>query len=531
MKLTPLHSRVRAPQANLKTWEEAGLSPDLAEVLQTLWDSRAVAWAGFSESDLIIINDLWLGLGDVAAPADLAAWAASVRQALWGTEALWSQIDHLGDFVEADRMWAKARLWLGEPVIRLVANDGWKPQLVRSRDLQVGYDALVKRTARRHRERLAFLPSHPEPEGGWSVRRASERAQHFIRRFGFTHLRTAAGMPLEDVWSALGEAQDGLSAMARALGVADADIGAGRLGVSFELDVSSRTITPTQAHFDRLTMTINLARQGGWGSFAHEWAHALDGHISRHWNPNREGDLAYASCCLAQVKSLLVFPDHEDQRQAWAQALWPAPSQAQGLNSLRQAALQLPGLFDQLRQRLPHGAWESKLDSRLKAVGNWVQAVTRGEGTPMQWREGWERWKVGNVLAWAAPDDRVARRWRGHWDRLVATAERLLWGDLPTGASWIAWSQARDAVEGRHYWAVAPELWARMVQAIVRQRVGHDTWAADQTLNVEVFPQGEDLEDIERWWQAHQSQIMAFWLKSAPRPTWETTDLSPPVVH
>lgn len=521
MKLTPLHDRGRPPQATLKTWQEAGLPPSLASVLQELWESRAVGWAGLAEDDLETINRLWVGLGDVAAVADLAAWAVQARELVWGQGLPWSKIDHKGGFDEADRLWAKARLWLGEPVVRLIANDGWKTQIGQARDLATSYDDLQKRAARRHRERLTYLPSHPEPDGGWSVRRVSERARHLIRRFGFAHLRTAGGMPIEDVWSALGEAQDGLSAMARVLGVDDADLGAGRLGLSFELDMPTGLTAPRKAHFDRLTMTINLGRQGGWGSFVHEWAHAVDGHLGLHWNPNEQGSDAGLAVYLADVAHQQVFADHEATRLAWADALWPKPIPGGDVQVLRQAALQLPALLGQLRDRLPHSSWESKLDARLEAMGNWIKAVTRGEGTPMQWREGWERWKVGNVLAWGAPDDRAARRWRSQWDRVIATAERLLWSDEVSGPAWLAWSRARDAVEGARYWTLPSEMWARLVQSIVRHRIGHDTWAADNTLNVDVFPQGGDLEAVDAWWRERQDQIFQMWLADAPVPTWK----------
>lgn len=519
MNLTPCQPLSRSPQATLRTWEDAGIHPSLAQVLEDLWNARAVAWVGIDEATLENLDTLWTRLGDVANEGDLALWAREVRTALWGSSLPWGRRDHGGDLALADQLWGQARLKLGEPALRLIANDEWRQHLARAVQTGMTYDILNKRQARRHRERLMFLPSHPEPEGGWNVRRVSERARHMARRFGFTHFRTAAGMPLEDIWSALGEAQEGLSAMARVLGLDDVEVGAGRLGLSFELDLPHSPGEPTQAYLDRLTMTVNLGRLGGWGSFAHEWAHALDRHIARHWNPNELSAGALASWFMADRDHHQVFTASESQRQVWAQALWPLHPEASGLLILSRAAQQLPALFDVLRQSLPHAVWEDRYATRLASLNNWVEAVTRGEGSPMQWKEGWERWKVGNALAWATPDDRHTRRWRQRWDAQVATAEQLLWGDVPRDPLWMAWSRARDRVEGRLYWSTAPEEWARMIQALVRHDIGHDTWASNQA-SADVFPQGADLHTIQQWWDRHRDEVRELWAAPAPEPTW-----------
>lgn len=519
MNFTPSQPATRSPQATLRTWEDAGLPPALAQVLQDLWDARAVTWAGADETTLERLDALWARLGDVAAAPELGQWAREVRQTLWGSPLPWGQRDHGGDLDLADRLWGQARLDLGEPVLRVIANDEWRQHLASAAQTGVTYDSLARRLARRHRERLMFLPSHPEPDGGWNIRRVGDRARHMARRFGFTHVRAAAGMPMEDLWSALGEAQEGLSAMARALGLEDDDLGAGRLGLSFELDLPHTPSALAQAYVDRLTMTINLGRLGGWGSFAHEWAHVLDQHLARHWNPNALPSEAMASHYMADPGHHQVFPAAEAQRQAWAQALWPVTSEDEGVVALSRAARQLPALFDAMRQCLPHASWEDRYAARLVSLTNWVDAVTRGDGSPMQWQEGWNRWKVGNALAWANPDDRRTRGWRQRWDAQVATAEQLLWGPWPRGPLWLAWSQARDQTEGRHYWQTPPEAWARMIQALVRQGVGHDTWAANQTTG-DVFPQGPEFRGIQQWWTTHRAELLARWRAPAPAPTW-----------
>lgn len=516
MKLTPLNNRLHPMQASLRHWEEAGVPAELAKVLQDLWDARAVIWAGAPEEMLLALNDLWLALGDVGTAADLAAWAARARQFLWGTDHLWNQLD-FRTLDEGSTQWARARLYLGEVVTRLIANDGWKVELAKGREEGITYDAMVKRAARRHRERRRYLPAYPEPDGGWSARRVQERALRMQRRFGLVAVRTAGGMPIEDVWAALGEAQDGLSALAHALNLEDVEVGAGRLSVSFELDMPTLLGEEDSAHYDRLTMNINLGRVGGWGGFAHEWGHALDDHIGRHWNPDAD-DRAQASCFMAEL-AWQVLPDQDAQRQAWA-TLWPEPKPATLLQALRQAALQTPSLFEQMRESLPHPEWEARLDTRLEPLRKWVEAVTEGRGQPSQWEDGWNRWKIGNALAWSAPDDRSARLWRQRWNLLEAVAERMLWSDQATLPVWRAWSQARDVIEKRPYWAQPTEMWARMFHALVRHRVGHDTWAAGDIAHSEVFPQGAELDQVQAWWVAHRQEVLDLWRRTPPLPIW-----------
>jgi hypothetical protein len=516
MTLTPLSHQARPTTAQFPAWKQAGLAPALAHVLDYLWLNRPVLWVGAPDPTVEAMARLWQGLAEVGDDASLLRWTAEARQCVWGTSEGWATLQEKAGVTEARSAWARGLFLLGGPALRWIADDSWRLQQARAEQAKIDYETLERRAARRHRERLACLPAHPEPEGGWSVRRVRQRAQALSERFGFRALRTAGGMPIQDVWSALLEAERGLTAMAQALGWKEIEIGHGRLGLTFELDVEGAPA----GYFDPLTHTLNIGRLGGWGSFAHEWAHALDRAVGQVWRPGTTGEKAFAS--YRAEDPIARVPELWQAEQADWRDRDPVPlNRGQALVSLHAALKAFPRVLKALRDRLPHAEWEDRLERRLLALNVWITKVTTGQGTPEVWAEDWLRWKVGNNIAWSAPEGAASQRWQAQWNRTVAVAERVFWGQWPKQAMWRTWSAARDAVEGRTYWNTPQEAFARLVQAVLRDRIGADTWVADATVMPDVFPQGEELAHLQQWWKERDAALRSHW--AAPlrdHPVW-----------
>lgn len=515
MKLTPLANLSRPSEAQLRAWQALSVPPGLAFVLDRLWTSRPVFWFGAPPGATEMLNGLWLALVEVRTPAALEAWTASVRQAVWGTRDTWPVFQERDGVTEYRAAWARASFLLGPPVLEWVADNAWRQAAERVEDSGLGYDRLLLRASRHARQRLAGMPSHPEPEGGWSVARTTARASDLAARFGFHSVRSAAGMPMADVWSALLEAERGLTAMAAALGWKDRELGARRLGLAFELDLD----TNTSGYFDPLTTTLNAGRVGGYGNFAHEWAHALDQAIGTTWRPRSAGIKAFASW-RAEAPYAGVFPEWQAEQEAWKGRDTVPQCRGEAMLRLSSAAALLPGMLARLRAEVPRrqpaqdgGHVFAQQVEELVATGRELaRTIVHGENDPQAWMTSWDHWraKARSLEHQALPQ--AERRWLAEWDRSLDAAERVLWGKWPRTSLWRVWSDARDDVDGREHWGLPQEAFARMVHAIVHAQVGCNTWAADDPSPVELFPAGREFEEVKAWWNANKEAMRIHWL-------------------
>lgn len=514
MSLTPIQSIARPQGAHWAAWQQADMPPAFAFVLDHFWHHRVVGWVGYPEETLLVLDRLWDDLASVTDPDGLVNWTALVREALWGTLRFWSEeVELTGSEQELslrNMQKARARFLLGEALFEWVAEDAWQLHIEKLNARNPSYDDLQRLHASRFRERLAAHPVHPEPEGGYSLRQIRRLARHLVERFGFRSLATAGGMPLSDVWSALREAEVGLGAMAQALRWEEGSIGGQRVGLAFELD-RERPLGKQNpsGHYDPELSLIHIGRRGGWGSFAHEWGHALDEAVGLGWYPKATGLQKFASVRAEDPHTVLRRSGAE--LAAFRTRDVPVLSHAQSFQALRQSIEAFPQQLRAFRDRLPHAEWDERLSRRLASLEPWRQAVLQGRGTPRQWQEQWRRWKRDNDVAFSIPDSSHAQAWKLHWDRTIEVAETIFFGPWPGRPSWRAWSAARDRIEAMSYWDTPHEAFARMIHALVRQGVGSDTWVAEAPLQADVFPQGADLAASRAWWMAQSELLAGHW--------------------
>jgi len=506
MSLTPRAYLPRPETAHLTVWQQAGVNPAFAFILDELWQHRVVAWVGVDDPTIARLDALWSELADISTPDGLLEWTASVRQLMWNHARGWIEHVECEDPLIYQAQYARAVFLLGRTVLDWVADDDWRERYERLLDAEVSYEDLRRLAVKRTRERVASHPLHPEPEGGYSLRRIRAQAQALAGRFGLRHIRTAGGMPLGDVWSALREAEVGLGAMAHELRWVEADLGANRLGLSFELEAEGKTA----GSYDGFIASINIGRRSGWGSFAHEWGHAIDEAVGLGWSPKVTDHRRYASV-RAEDPSAVVPTPYREELAAWRSREVPVLTHGQSFLALHASLDRFPGQLQAFAARVPHKDWEDRLARRLDALAPWLHAVRTGVGMPRQWAKQWQRWKQDNHVAFAPSDSKPGLAWKAQWDRTVEVAERVFFTPWPGQPAWRVWSAARDAAEPQPYWNLPHEAFARLIHALVRQSVGTDTWAAETPLLTEIYPQGADLAAAKAWWFAQSDLVLRHW--------------------
>ena len=515
MSLTPIHHLLHPASAHLQAWEEAEVPVALAFVLDHLWFHRVVGWVGYPDESVVTLDQLWSDLAEVHTADELLVWTARFRTLLWGSDRHWSQeIERSRDLQEInlrEMQWARAHFLVGPALLDWIAEDRWQVYAQRCEERNWDYGDLRHLQNRRFQDRLTSHPVHPEPEGGYSLRQIRRLAQHLADRFGLRSIATAGGMPLSDVWSAFREAEVGLGAMAQALRWAEHDLGAQRLGLAFELSPPrGRSGWSVGGGYESRLGVVHVGRQGGWGSFAHEWGHALDEAVGLGWYPKAEGLKRFASVRAEDPHTVLMRAN--DELIAFRTRDVPILSHVQSFHALRSAIEKFPDQLNAFRDRLPYAEWDERLNRRLAALAPWTQAVLQGRGSPRQWRAQWKRWRRDNDMAFSEPESAHAQAWKAHWDRTVEVAEQVFFGPWPGRPSWRVWAAARDRIEALDYWDTPHEAFARMIHALVRQGVGSDTWVAETPLQGDSFPQGADLAAARAWWLAQHDLLHRHWL-------------------
>ena len=454
-------------------------SPSFERLARALRALRVRPLFGFSEEEQAFQRRVWATFAQLQDFDGLSRWTASVRQALWGQSGRWEKTRSLVSSDVARDGMRRGRLLLGEPVMQFVANDRWRHDAVALESLAPALEEV-------------WTPEALEP--------VTARSARLARRFGFVHLRVPAGWSAQRTLDAVATADAGLARMASSLGWEKADLGANRLGVSWGLNHDPSL----HASYDILNASINIAEDG---SFAHEWAHALDRGLGEALNPGLRGDEAFAS-----HQAL----DWLDSRSRWAPAPSPgsagevllaiatrdpAPAtDAERLRVCHELLHQVPVVLESLRETLPASAgWDERLGQRINAYRKWLNLATSPQPDPAQVQAHWERWRLGCEVAFADSADEKASRWSTHFFRLVDEAASLFFGDLPTVLTWHAWARILDEGQTGTYWSSPHELWARGLHATLHAR-GAGPWATSPVSMPDQFPQYEEARTHLAWW-------------------------------
>ncbi len=548
MSLTPLTDFSRPPDQHPSSLRANRTPPPIAAALDYLWSVRAVPWAGLPQTDMLALDDLWMRLADVRCQEDLALFIANARLLCWGLPDSWGKVVDADDVNQARARWRRGRLLLGEQALRFIATDAWRDRLL----MPTSFEDIDHHTNAVVRERHANHPLHPSPVGGWSVAWLRQRASRLCVRFGIAHLRAAASMSLEDVGSALREAEVGMATMARVLGWNESEIGQGRLGLSFELAPSDAA-----GAYDPMTGTIDIARVGGWGGFAHEWAHAWDMHLANRWLPDATQHRAFASWWLENPQAGLPMLSQSDVI-AWRSACsrCQPPASAEGLDVYTVILERLIGSLSALHDRLPVPQWSESFVDRLAALrvlaGLPADIVTMMSNSRRLDKSvlvtgrsailtSWQKWRASALKVFSDRTDRRAMCWRDYWTSAVLAADHLITAAQPFITSqppdddqavpcmaglgapgyplWRQFSAARDelaAPDAQAYWNTPHEAFARAFSGMLRQRIGVDTWAAESSLNLDVEPCGEEMLSFAKVWSAVSPLARHAWMLTAP---------------
>lgn len=472
------------PDGQRQRLREDGVSPALRVLLEGVWDRRPITIFGDPEdSDL-----LWGELAKVRTLEDWVSWLAQARQETWGKPVAWSK--QVEDWSRAEQRngWRRARAILGAPLAGWLQEDeSWSKWHASAQSRIEGDDDKLERRARlidteRKKARLDPKAALPE-ENICSLKSVQEKACDLAQRFGFRRLEVAAGIPLWCVWEHLNQAEKGLAELAKMLEWPEDRIGAGHLGLGWELgpqDVSTG--------YDPLQHMIYLGRKDGLGSFVHEWSHALD---------RVSADPAKSGSYRSTQKSEDPFAPDEP---------WSHVDRVQASREIIHGFLDL--YSEWRREYSENHASLAVLDREIE---NWTtRALSPSMWSPNQ-RQQFSRWRSRMTLVLAnAPEN-----WAQRFERICDKAE-ILWDSPPDTEGWLAWAKIRDQTEKKEYWAQPHEVFARAFHAVVRASMPEDSWAAGSTARADIFPHRYELSRWTRRIAVDFQEMTHAWIQKGP---------------
>lgn len=495
------------PSLDFQYWEDSGMPFATARVIDTLWSCRLIPWAGLEGKEERVWSDVWNDAQEINSLESIRQWAARTRQRVWGNSKPVSEQQEDWAYGAGPRLWARARRILGPRLANWLADDEWALDAERwyLNPLTEGWSYLAHARSLRKKDR-----NISRGDGSPTETSIREQAVRLCSRFGLRRFSCGGDMSYHELRVSLGRAEDGLSGFATAMGWADEDVGAGHISLAFELEPEESMA----ACLDPLTSTISLGRQEGWGSFAHEWAHALDLVLGAHWSAGRSGYPRYGST-IAEDSSIHIADEHRVMRSFIQRRDHDATSSVFDLH--HRLISSIPEVMGDLSRDVPP-LWLHRLDVRLRALDNWVDAAQRGGSNPERLRQQWAQWCMGNHIAWSDPDGPSVRPWRARWERLETIAGNLAFGPSPQRRLWAIWAAGKDAYarnagSSPAYHDTPHERFARSFHAYLRATLGQDTWAACSAHRPDQYPVGADVEHGQRWWPKVLREIKPLWLE------------------
>lgn len=139
----------------------------------------------------------------------------------------------------------------------------------------------------------------------------------------------------------------------------------GMLGIAF----GARGVPGALAHFEPKTYMINLTREKGFGSLAHEYGHALDYFFGTYIDQHRE----YASLVGGRTTTtMLEFPNSGDYRKLANKIINSIVFEKKGLKSKTYQAWE--------QNFKPGGYWFRRNEIFARAFEQWVRAKLKAKG-------------------------------------------------------------------------------------------------------------------------------------------------------
>lgn len=465
--------------------KQENVSPALRVLLEGVWDRRPIVLFG----DPAQSDSLWNALSNVRTLEDWCGWLAMARQETWGKPVPWSkQVEDWSRNEQRDS-WRRARQVLGAPLANWLQEDeGWSRWYASAQSRLEGNDDKLDRRAKLiDSERKKARPDPKMPivdDETCALDLVLEKARDLATRFGFRRIEAAGGVPLWCIMEHLMHAEDGLAELAKTLEWPEAQIGGGHLGLGWELgpqDVSTG--------YDPLQHMIYLGRKDGFGSFVHEFAHALD-RVSA--DPQKSG--TYRSIQKAQD----VFAEPEP----WTH-----------VDRVHAAQETIYGFYDLYQE------WRSEYSgdhAPLNALDGEIKVWVDNALSPSLWssdqKQKWTRWRSRmTLLLTNAPEN-----WSQRFESICQKAEAI-WSRPAEVEGWVAWAKMRDAANKMQYWSEPHELFARAFHAVVRSSMPSDNWSAGAASSADLFPHRHELSK----WKgriAEDFQEMTFaWVKKGMR--------------
>ncbi len=146
----------------------------------------------------------------------------------------------------------------------------------------------------------ANIPAPPDRERkGPEYRKGNVEGRDFMDTFGFRGVEFGNWNNQDDRRALLNDAYDGLMDLATALNIPPKAISLnGDLALAF--GARGQGLSSAKAHYERQKAVINLTKENGAGSLAHEWFHALDhylgsqdGKASSEWKIDDDGTRSF----------------------------------------------------------------------------------------------------------------------------------------------------------------------------------------------------------------------------------------------
>lgn len=146
--------------------------------------------------------------------------------------------------------------------------------------------------------------------------RASERyglePKDFAAKFGFRSVDFGNSMPYDERQGHLDRTHDALMDLAELMNVPPAALGLnGRLAIAFGSRGRGGK-DAAAAHYEPDMTVINLTRNNGAGSLAHEWFHALDNYFAKHVGSINDSGAFATTYAATQLKSNGIRPEVAD---------------------------------------------------------------------------------------------------------------------------------------------------------------------------------------------------------------------------
>jgi hypothetical protein len=210
--------------------------------------------------------------------------------------------------------------------------------------------------------------NHDQPRVGPDHRsNADISGEQLMKAFGLRSVQFGESVPQAERQAWLNQVHDALADLSDVLDLPREWVGLAGLAIA----IGARGISSATAHYEPSLRVINVTRMRGSGSIAHEWFHALDHRLGRHYKRT------------SLIEACFVAPDwYKDEGTPFAKA-FVALGQFLRQSELRKQAQRIE-LLPRARQywtkpeELAARAFESWVEDRLSATGRHSPCLVHG---------------------------------------------------------------------------------------------------------------------------------------------------------